>query len=173
MPQLIPKVKGTPRFLSRRLGLPEVALRKIYRRRQTSSATENTKAQSSNTWPSTWAKAAKKSSRSRHSRYRIETTNNSSCAQNSRPHSRAWSPQKEGELTFPIRWQSYGRFFRYERPQRGRGRSFFQWNIDALGSDSYLADAEIITIACTLFKYLRLTPNTPPSESTTDRPSKI
>ena len=64
--------------------------------------------------------------------------------------------QKEGELTFPIRWQSYGRFFRYERPQRGRGRSFFQWNIDALGSDSYLADAEIITIACTLFKHLGL-----------------
>ena len=64
--------------------------------------------------------------------------------------------QKEGELTFPIRWQSYGQFFRYERPQRGRGRSFFQWNIDALGSDSYLADAEIITIACTLFKHLGL-----------------
>ena len=66
--------------------------------------------------------------------------------------------QKEGELTFPIRWQSYGRFFRYERPQRGRGRSFFQWNIDALGSDSYLADAEIIAIACTLFKHLGLGP---------------
>ena len=66
--------------------------------------------------------------------------------------------QKEGELAFPIRWQSYGRFFRYERPQRGRGRSFFQWNIDALGSDSYLADAEIIAIACTLFKRLGLGP---------------
>ena len=66
--------------------------------------------------------------------------------------------QKEGELTFPIRWQSYGRFFRYERPQRGRGRSFFQWNIDALGSDNYLADAEIIAIACTLFNHLGLGP---------------
>ena len=33
--------------------------------------------------------------------------------------------QKEGELTFPIRWQSYGRFFRYERPQRGRGPFLF------------------------------------------------
>lgn len=66
--------------------------------------------------------------------------------------------QKEGELAFPIRWQSYGRFFRYERPQRGRGRSFFQWNIDALGSDSYLTDAEIIAIACTLFKRLGLGP---------------
>ncbi len=66
--------------------------------------------------------------------------------------------QKEGELAFPIRWQSHGRFFRYERPQRGRGRSFFQWNIDALGSDSYLADAEIIAIACTLFKRLGLGP---------------
>ena len=66
--------------------------------------------------------------------------------------------QKEGELVFPIRWQSYGQFFRYERPQRGRGRAFFQWNIDALGSDSFLADAEIITVACTLFEHLGLSP---------------
>jgi len=66
--------------------------------------------------------------------------------------------QKENQLTFPIRWQSYGQFFRYEKPQRGRGRAFFQWNVDALGSESYLADAEIITVACTLLKQLGLTP---------------
>lgn len=66
--------------------------------------------------------------------------------------------QKEGELVFPIRWQSYGQFFRYERPQRGRGRAFFQWNVDVLGSDSFLADAEIITIACKLFQHLGLSP---------------
>lgn len=65
---------------------------------------------------------------------------------------------RESELTYPIRWQSYGQFFRYERPQRGRGRAFFQWNVDLLGSDSFLADAEIITIACTMFQRLALTP---------------
>ncbi|MDA0749023.1 MAG: histidine--tRNA ligase [bacterium] len=66
--------------------------------------------------------------------------------------------QKEGELAFPVRWQSYGCFFRYERPQRGRGRAFYQWNIDLLGSEQATADAELITIACNLLKSLGLTP---------------
>lgn len=67
--------------------------------------------------------------------------------------------QKEGELVFPIRWQSYGRFYRYEKPQRGRGRSFYQWNVDLLGSKSCSADVEIITIACNLLKELGLSPD--------------
>jgi len=65
---------------------------------------------------------------------------------------------REGQLTFPIRWQSYGQFFRYEKPQRGRGRAFFQWNVDLLGLDSPIADAEIISLACKMFKELDLTP---------------
>ena len=67
--------------------------------------------------------------------------------------------QQEDRLVFPLRWQSYGRFYRYERPQRGRGRSFFQWNIDLLGSDTLYADVEIITIACELFKIFGLSPD--------------
>ena len=67
--------------------------------------------------------------------------------------------QREAELIRPMRWQSYGRFFRYEKPQRGRGRSFFQWNIDLMGSESILADAEIITIACLNLKTLGITPS--------------
>jgi histidyl-tRNA synthetase len=66
--------------------------------------------------------------------------------------------QRENDLTPPIRWQSYGRFFRYERPQRGRGRSFFSWNIDLIGSDDVLADTEILTIACRSLKCLGITP---------------
>lgn len=58
---------------------------------------------------------------------------------------------REQEIPLPARWQSWGQFFRYERPQRGRGRSFFQWNIDLLGSDSAIADAEVIQVACALF----------------------
>jgi len=65
---------------------------------------------------------------------------------------------REGQMAFPVRWQSYGRFFRYERPQRGRGRGFFQWNIDLMGSESPLADAEILTIACLSLKVLGLSP---------------
>ena len=65
---------------------------------------------------------------------------------------------REREIALPARWQSFGQFFRYERPQRGRGRSFFQWNVDLLGSESAVADAEVIQVACALFKALRLDP---------------
>ena len=63
---------------------------------------------------------------------------------------------REREIALPARWQSFGQFFRYERPQRGRGRSFFQWNVDLLGSESAVADAEVIQVACALFAALGL-----------------
>ncbi len=66
--------------------------------------------------------------------------------------------RREGELVFPVRWQSYGLFFRYERPQRGRGRAFFQWNIDLMGVESHAADTEMVTIACLLLQRLGLAP---------------
>ena len=65
---------------------------------------------------------------------------------------------REREITLPARWQSWGQFFRYERPQRGRGRSFYQWNVDLLGSESPVADAEVIQVACALFRGLGLGP---------------
>ena len=65
---------------------------------------------------------------------------------------------REREIALPARWQSFGQFFRYERPQRGRGRSFFQWNVDLLGSESAVADAEVIQVACALFQALELGP---------------
>lgn len=66
---------------------------------------------------------------------------------------------KENELNFPLRWQSWGRFWRYEKPQRGRGREFFQWNIDLIGIDSPQADAEILQIAALSLKNLGLNQN--------------
>jgi histidyl-tRNA synthetase len=63
---------------------------------------------------------------------------------------------REREIPLPARWQSFGQFFRYERPQRGRGRSFYQWNVDLLGSESPVADAEVIQVACALFRALGL-----------------
>lgn len=65
--------------------------------------------------------------------------------------------QKEGSLVFPIKWFTYGRRFRYEQPQKGRGREFFQWDVDILGSDSLLADSEVIAIAATFYKEIGLT----------------
>ncbi|MFA6602305.1 MAG: histidine--tRNA ligase [Candidatus Shapirobacteria bacterium] len=67
--------------------------------------------------------------------------------------------QSEKQLVFPLRWQSYGRFWRYEKPQRGRGREFCQWNIDILGPSSPLVDAEIITIAALALKSIGITPD--------------
>jgi histidyl-tRNA synthetase len=62
-------------------------------------------------------------------------------------------------LPKPIRWWSFGPFWRYERPQRGRTREFFQWNIDLLGVDSPQADAELLAVVALFFKNIGLTPN--------------
>ena len=67
--------------------------------------------------------------------------------------------QKQQELIFPQRWWSFGPFWRYERPQKGRTREFFQWNIDLLGSDSPESDAELVAIAANFFESLGLSSN--------------
>ena len=57
-------------------------------------------------------------------------------------------------LARPIKWFSVPRLCRAERPQKGRLREFFQWNIDIIGLDDVLADAEVIFCAV---DYLRST----------------
>src|SRR5258706_15576573 len=66
--------------------------------------------------------------------------------------------QKQGELAFPLRWWSFGPFWRYERPQKGRSREFFQWNVDMLGVNSLEADAELIAVAAAFIKSVEPTP---------------
>lgn len=66
--------------------------------------------------------------------------------------------QKQNELNFPIRWWSFGPFWRYERPQKGRTREFFQWNVDMLGVSSPEADAENAAVLATFFQRVKLTP---------------
>jgi histidyl-tRNA synthetase len=65
---------------------------------------------------------------------------------------------KQNELTYPVRWWSFGPFWRYEQPQKGRSREFFQWNIDMLGVNSPEADAELIAIAATFLRSVKLDP---------------
>ncbi len=65
---------------------------------------------------------------------------------------------KQGELTFPVRWWSFGPFWRYEQPQRGRTREFFQWNVDMLGVNSPEADAELIAVGATFLRSVGLSP---------------
>lgn len=62
-------------------------------------------------------------------------------------------------LVRPIRWWSFGPFWRYEKPQRGRSREFFQWNIDLLGVESPQADAEIVAVIASFFKSIGLAPS--------------
>ena len=66
--------------------------------------------------------------------------------------------QKQNELNFPVRWWSFGPFWRYERPQKGRTREFFQWNVDMLGVSSPEADAETAAVLATFFQRVALTP---------------
>lgn len=54
---------------------------------------------------------------------------------------------KRRELTFPLRWFSIGNRFRYERPQKGRLREFFQTDVDLIGLPEGEADIEIVTLA--------------------------
>jgi histidyl-tRNA synthetase len=55
--------------------------------------------------------------------------------------------QRINSLPRPIKWFSVPRLCRAERPQKGRLREFFQWNIDIIGVDDVLADAEVIFCA--------------------------
>ncbi|MCF7958764.1 MAG: histidine--tRNA ligase [Phycisphaerae bacterium] len=64
--------------------------------------------------------------------------------------------QQINALPRPIKWFSIPRLCRAERPQRGRLREFFQWNIDIIGSDSVLADAESIFTAIDYLRSLGL-----------------
>lgn len=54
---------------------------------------------------------------------------------------------KKREMGFPLRWYSIPNVFRYERPQRGRLREHWQFNVDIFGSKSPAADAEIISLS--------------------------
>lgn len=47
----------------------------------------------------------------------------------------------------PLKWFQIGPCFRYEKPQKGRGREFIQFNADILGESSAAADAELIALA--------------------------
>ena len=62
--------------------------------------------------------------------------------------------QKQRQLVYPLRWWSFGPFWRYEKPQKGRTREFFQWNIDLIGVDSIEADSELIAICAEFFKQI-------------------
>lgn len=54
--------------------------------------------------------------------------------------------QKFGELTPPVKWFMIGNNWRYEKPQLGRGREFYQLEANIFGIDEVEADFEIFTL---------------------------
>jgi histidyl-tRNA synthetase len=66
--------------------------------------------------------------------------------------------QQGKAILLPLRWWSFGPFWRYESTQKGRSREFFQWNIDLIGFDSPAADAEVVAVGALLFESVGLTP---------------
>jgi histidyl-tRNA synthetase len=54
----------------------------------------------------------------------------------------------------PSRLYLMGPMFRYNRPQKGRYRQFFQFDVEAIGSDSPALDAEVIEVASTWLREL-------------------
>lgn len=65
---------------------------------------------------------------------------------------------RQAALPLPVRWFNIARCFRYERMQKGRSREFFQWNVDLLGVEREIADAECIAVAVDSLREVGLTP---------------
>jgi histidyl-tRNA synthetase len=66
--------------------------------------------------------------------------------------------QQINSLPRPVKWFAVPRLFRAERPQKGRLREFFQWNIDIIGEDDTRADAEVIFTTVDYLRSVGLTP---------------
>jgi histidyl-tRNA synthetase len=64
---------------------------------------------------------------------------------------------KLNSLPRPIKWFSVPRVCRAENPQRGRLREFYQWNVDIIGTDDVLADAECVFVAVDFLREVGLT----------------
>lgn len=59
---------------------------------------------------------------------------------------------KRQELSYPLRWYSIPNLWRYERPQRGRLREFWQLNVDVFGVAGVAAELEVIQVADSILK---------------------
>ncbi len=59
-------------------------------------------------------------------------------------------------LPQPVKLWYLGPMFRYDRPQAGRYRQFWQWGLEAIGSDEPIMDAQIIFVCYQFMKELGL-----------------
>jgi histidyl-tRNA synthetase len=63
---------------------------------------------------------------------------------------------KQKELGKPLKWYSIPRHSRYERPQSGRLREFYQLNVDIFGSTSPKADTDVLAVGISIMLNLGL-----------------
>lgn len=56
--------------------------------------------------------------------------------------------QNQGQLSFPFKRYQIAPVWRADNPQKGRQREFYQCDVDAVGTDSIVADAEVIACLC-------------------------
>lgn len=61
-----------------------------------------------------------------------------------------------GRADMPVKTWYYGPMYRYERPQSGRFREFYQFGVEVFGSKDALMDAEVISIPVRLYELLGL-----------------
>jgi len=59
---------------------------------------------------------------------------------------------RANSLRRPIKWFNVGEHFRYERPQKGRLRAFYQFNADIMGEDDVSADGELVALLVAILK---------------------
>ena len=59
---------------------------------------------------------------------------------------------KIGELNYPLKWFCISNMYRYERPQRGRLREFWQLNVDIFGCDTFEADLDVLQSAIAVLR---------------------
>ena len=64
--------------------------------------------------------------------------------------------KRYADPTLPLKLWYYGPMFRYERPQSGRFREFYQFGVEVFGSNDPLLDAEVISIPVNLYKLIGL-----------------
>ena len=69
---------------------------------------------------------------------------------------RAYLEHGMKNLPQPVKFYSFGPLFRHEKPQAGRYRQFHQFNLEVIGDESPVIDAQIIQIFYNLLNELKL-----------------
>jgi histidyl-tRNA synthetase len=68
------------------------------------------------------------------------------------PLMRAYIERGMQNMPQPVMFYQYGPIFRHDKPQRGRYRQFYQFDLDSLGSDKSIMDALVIKVGMSILE---------------------